>query len=778
MPPLIHLVTAWLVGAFSGSTEALGGQGIPTLSLVVGVAGGVIGWCRGVDRRTTALVCTIVAVVAAASARLSAHQQRVCRVTLAAVLARGDTVDAVFDDDARRGASRAQGDGPVRGLAAGRGRVARCRVPVIVRVVSGHALAGQWVALSGRALVTTRGLRVDARLTSVRPARRDIMRVARGRAGAIIDRDFGANSPVVRALLIADQDGIAPSVREVFADAGLVHMLSISGLHVAIIAGALLLVLRAARLTRTVAFAVSMIVVVLYVVMLGAPPPAVRSAVMLGVVGLSERLQRPTHPWTALALGALLPTVQPTVVLDLGWQLSVSGMAALVAARALLRRVRLAERRQHRRSIRRVLSWVQELRGWRYVLLRELVTGTVATIVTAPLIAWTFGRISVIAPISNLLASPLVAFVQPALFLSVITSPWPALSKLIADATAPGLAALQGVAEYAARIPHATLHLAPTAAGAICAGVASAAGVRATASRRWLPGFAVAAGALTCAIWLPLLGLRTGHMEMHVLDVGQGDAIALRTPRGRWLLIDAGRRWEGGDAGRRTVVPYVRRLGGPVAGLVVTHAHDDHIGGALSVLQALSPRAFWEPAFVTPNATYRATLDFLRRTALPWHRVQPGDRWVLDDVEIGVLAPDSAWTARQQDANETSVVLRIRYGAVVFLLTGDAERAEEEWILANTERELLRADVLKVGHHGSKTSSSEAFLDAVQPRLGVVSVGAANSYGHPSPSTLRAFADRSIPLLRTDSEGTVVFSTDGRDLVVRTGAERWVVPPR
>ncbi len=778
MPPLIHLVTAWLAGAFFGASEALHGGGIPTLVTVMAVVGGVIGWCRGLDRRTTALACAVIAIAAATWGRVSRNHQSFCRLTLGAALARGDTVHAVFDDDAQQGASRGPAVGPIRGLAEGRGRLARCRVPVVVRVASGRALAGHWVALVGRAQVTTRGLRVDASLMPLHTARRDILRAARGRAGAVIDRDFGANAPLVRALLIADQDGIAPAVRDVFADAGLVHMLSISGLHVAIIAGALLLVLRAARLTRTAAFAISMIVVVLYVAMLGAPPPAMRSAVMLGVVGLSERLQRPTHPWTALALGALLPALEPTVVLDLGWQLSVSGMAALVAARALLRRVRLAERRPHRRSIRWVLKWVQERRGWHYALLRELVTGTVATIVTAPLIAWTFGRISVVAPISNVLASPVVAFIQPALFLAVITSPWPALSKLIADATAPALAALHVVAESAARIPHATLHLAPTAAGAVCAGVASAACVRATASRSWLPGLAVAACALTCAIWLPLLGQRTGRFEMHVLDVGQGDAIALRTPRGRWLLIDAGRRWEGGDAGRRTVVPYVRRLGGPVAGFVVTHAHEDHIGGAVSVLQALSPRVVWEPAFVTPSATYRTTLEFLGRNAIPWHRVRPGDQWVLDGVEIRVLAPDSAWTVHQQDANETSVVLRVRYGAVVFLLTGDAERAEEDWILGNTEAELLQADVLKVGHHGSSTSSSASFLDAVAPRLGVVSVGATNSYGHPSPSTLRAFANRAIPLLRTDLEGTLVFSTDGRELVVTAGGERWVVPPR
>jgi competence protein ComEC len=142
------------------------------------------------------------------------------------------------------------------------------------------------------------------------------------------------------------------------------------------------------------------------------------------------------------------------------------------------------------------------------------------------------------------------------------------------------------------------------------------------------------------------------------------------------------------------------------------------------------------------------------------------------------MAPDSAWTAAQHDANETSVVLRVTYHDVAFLLTGDAEANEEQWILANTDPELLRADVLKLGHHGSRTSSTSPFLDAVAPRLGVVSVGAGNTYGHPSPETLEAFAERGIPVLRTDRDGGLVVTTDGRIVEVQVGRERWALPSR
>ena len=765
-----------MVGAFAGSTDTLASVALPWFIVVGACGGAVLGWVATSDGATAhrgliAVALAGVTVAAVLTARASSARAVACRRALAVTIARDEVVRVVFDD---RVASRVSS----RGVASADAPLASCRVPIVARIGTGSAAPGQWMRFRGRGLTTSRGLRLEGDISALTPATRDWRRGMRGRTGEIIDRDFGRNAPLVRALLIADQDGIAPMVRDTFADAGLVHLLSISGLHVAIIAGALLTILSAMRVSRATSYVGAMVVIIVYVAVLGAPPPAVRSAVMLAVVGLAQRLQRPTHPWTALALGAVIPTLQPAVVMDLGWQLSVSGMAALVAARALLRRVRIAELRDRRGWSRRLMATFQRLNGWRYTLAREFITGTVATIVTAPLIAWTFGRVSLVAPISNLVAGPIVAFVQPALFLALLASPWPGVSRLIADATAPPLALLDTVARYSAAVPYASLHLAPTAFSAMCAGVAAAALIRATASRRLLPGVVAAVGALTLAIWSPIFARGSGTLELHVLDVGQGDALALRTPRGRWILVDAGRRWDGGDAGRRTIVPYIRRRGGDVAAFVLSHAHDDHAGGAASVIAALAPARWWEPAFVTTNDAYRRALVALRGTSSQWHRVQPGDRWQLDGVEVRVLAPDSTWTAVQQDANETSVILRVAYGQVVFILTGDAEAAEEQWVLDHTDPTLLRADVLKLGHHGSKTSSTIPFVDAVQPRLGLVSVGITNRYGHPSPETLETFARRGIPLLRTDREGTFVIETDGRQVVVRVARERWTLPSR
>jgi len=543
------------------------------------------------------------------------------------------------------------------------------------------------------------------------------------------------------------------------------------------------------RLPATVGAAASLTLILAYVAMLGAPAPAVRSAVMLLTVMLSTVWQRPLHEWTALALGAVIPTMQPLVVLDLGWQLSVSGMAALVAARAILRRwqpyalslpgpSRGGLLGAGREALRRTQRWLVTRRGLSRWLVRETITGVVATVVTAPLIAWTFGRVSVLAPVTNILAGPIVAFLQPALFLALLASPLDALAQVIADASALPIALLDRIAAAAAAIPFAVLHVAPTFATATAAGLASVAVVRATAARRIGPWLRIAAVALVAAVWFPAVSGGPGVLEVHMIDVGQGDAFALRTPRGRWVLIDAGPSWDGGDAGRRAVVPYLQRRGGAVALMVLSHAHEDHVGGAASVITALMPRQWWEPAFVTSSAGYRRALMALRESGQLWRRVQPGQRWQLDGVSIEVLAPDSTWTAAQRDANETSVVLRVAYGRRRFLFMGDAEGDEEAWLLERLPAEALRADVLKLGHHGSRTSSGADFVGAVDPLVGLVSVGAGNRYRHPSTEVLERFAARRVPLLRSDLEGAVVLSTNGQWLEAVAHGDRWRIPER
>jgi beta-lactamase superfamily II metal-dependent hydrolase len=155
-----------------------------------------------------------------------------------------------------------------------------------------------------------------------------------------------------------------------------------------------------------------------------------------------------------------------------------------------------------------------------------------------------------------------------------------------------------------------------------------------------------------------------------------------------------------------------------------------------------------------------------------WHRVHPGDSIRVDGVRVSFLAPDSSWTVGLKDPNLASTIAVVSYGMVRFLLVGDAERAEEDWLLAQ-HRDELSAQVLKVGHHGSSTSSSDAFLAAVHPDVAVISVGAGNMYGHPSNDVLHALSRAGAEVLRTDESGTVIVRTDGVHIEIEAKGNKW-----
>jgi competence protein ComEC len=197
----------------------------------------------------------------------------------------------------------------------------------------------------------------------------------------------------------------------------------------------------------------------------------------------------------------------------------------------------------------------------------------------------------------------------------------------------------------------------------------------------------------------------------------------------------------------------------------------DHIG-VPTLLERAAPDTLWDGGYVSASTAYRDALRAAQAHRRTWRHVAAGDSLSFDGVAVTVLAPDSAWLASLADPNEGSVVLRLSYGAVSVLLTGDAEAGEEAWLLARYG-DALRADVLKVAHHGSATSSTAAFLDAVRPRVALVSVGTDNSYGHPSQEVLQAFDARGAHLLRTDDDGTIVVATNGVDLEVRANGEHW-----
>ena len=721
MPLIAWLVAACLAGSLIGFTKGA------TAALAVAVVAGVA--AATVSRPRIAAACVLFAA-GSLGAKALLERQRSCVATAV----RSAVVRLELADDAAPG---------------GFARAKACGTRAGVFVAKGRAEAGSIVLAQGIAAVTSDSSSLTIRAAVVRTVAAPPW-TARLRSAALrsTDRDFGTDAPLVRALVLADMSGMSPEIRDRWAAAGMVHMLSVSGLHVGIIAAVVELLLGALRVSRRSAPISAVVVIVIYVAIIGAPAPAVRSAIMLGLRAIMRMAQRSVSPWAILALGALHPAIAPQVVLDLGYQLSVTGVAALIAAGELVKRIPTPKRPR-----------------WSREIVAGIVCTVVATVASLPLVAWSMGRVSLIAPLSNLVAGPFVAAVQPMLFLGVLLAPVPGAAKFVADAAHPLLIAMDGVASLSARVPAASITVGPTTNAAILTAVIAVAALVACIEKQSMRAIFVGAWAMVLLAWLP--APRGGRMtELHMIDVGQGDAVALRTQRGRWVLFDAGRIWKGGDAGRRTVVPYIAHRGGQLDAFVLSHPHADHVGGAASVIQALRPRIYFDGAFIAANAAYRTSLLASRDEETQWRRVHPGDSIIVDEATIVFLAPDSAFAADLPDPNNASAVALVRVGEVRVLMMGDAEREEEQWLLEHAP-DRLRADVLKVGHHGSSTSSTSECLDAVRPRIALVSVGAGNTYGHPSPAVMASLAERGAEVVRTDRMGTVIVETDGRVVRLR-----------
>jgi competence protein ComEC len=740
--PLVLGAAAALLGGLicGGSEHAVSACAVALAFALWGV------WRRAAWTLPVALLMAAAAwhgTLAAASAdacRMRAAQRGAWRGTL-------DLTSAAPGERVRATVQVAGPDGP-------------CMVLATLVVAHGRAAAGAQVMVHGSPTATPRGVLVLA-ATVAPTGGHDWRLVARARAAAWLDRRLGPHAPMARALLVADTRDLDLALKDRFADSGLIHALSISGLHVAIVAQALTLLFGLARATPTVASLAGLAATAGYVLLLGAPPPAVRAAVMLAVPAVAKAMQRPVSPWATVAWGSALPLLDnPLAALDVGYQLSVGGMAALIAAGAWARRA-VGDR----------------LSGWRATVARELLTGAAVAVLTAPLSAWHVGRLSLVAPATNLVASPLLSLLQPALFVALAAAPVPVLGPVAADGTWPLLAAFDFIARVGAAVPGAAMSVTPGPFSAVATGFAvtglGAACLYPDFARK---GLAVACAALAALVWQPVVA-PARFTELHVFDVGQGDALGLRTRTGRWILIDAGPAGRTSDAGRSVVLPSLRRLGGTVHTLVLTHPDLDHVGGAASLIRATRPAQVLEPAFPGTSNAYRDALVAAGDVGARWRAARAGDSVVVDDVVLTVLAPDSAMVANAPGPNDASVVVMARVGTVRLLLTGDAEAAEEAW-LAQHWGDALRADVLKVGHHGSRTSTTAPLLSATRPAVALVSVGNRNRYGHPAPDVLASLARQGAAVLRTDRLGPLIVRTDGARVEAEAAGERWLVPRR
>jgi competence protein ComEC len=569
----------------------------------------------------------------------------------------------------------------------------------------------------------------------------------RDRLVARLHRLYPDHGPLIAALVLARREGLDRDLQASFAVTGIAHLLAISGFHVGLIAALLYAALRAGGGSQRMAAAGAAAASWAYVGFIGFPDAASRAALILSCVAASRWRGYPPSRWGPLAAaGLFLIATDPLRLSRAGFQLSFAGAAGLVAwARPVQERLTGVVSRYR---------GVHSGAGAPTALLSSVSAGLAATLATLPIVAWHFERVSLVGIPFTLAAAPLVSLALPGALVSIaIDLVSESAGRLLAGGVATLLEVLVRMTTLVGDWSWVAAWTARPTVLASCGGVAVAAAV---ARSPRVGGDARRVLTLTYAMafgvgWPAMKALDArGRLEIVMIDVGQGDAIAVRTPRDRWVLVDAGPPG-GGDGGRHPVVRALRARGvGRIETLVLTHPDLDHIGGAGPVLDHLEPARIVDPLLPAPKSEYAELVEAAAARRIRWVGARAGDAWELDGVLFRVLHPaDLPQDARE--GNASSVVLLVSWGDFTALLTGDAY-VEVERAIADQAGDI---DVLKVGHHGSTTSTDSTFLTIVKPEVALVSVGRWNRYGHPAPAVLRRLAVSGARIYRTDHHGSV-----------------------
>ena len=554
------------------------------------------------------------------------------------------------------------------------------------------------------------------------------LRALRRLERALSEETFG----VVAALVTGERAGLSPELERLYQRAGIYHVMAISGAHVALWILFLHGLMRRCGLSASSSHLVLLALLPLYAAFCGARPPVVRAVVMASAV-LGARLLSLRSPATnGLALAALLLLVdEPLMIGDAGFQLSFAAMGTIAFAMDPL----------HSRL------------GYAGRLALPLAISVAAQLGVVPVAAWHFHRLSPVAPIASLVAMPAAAIVCLLGVTLIAVSEVPLVSGLVAFATTHAVAALNFIATVAAHLPVASLRVG-TPSWTWVLLYASALVLVVSPSRRRFT-----AGACILVVLVASLSFSWPHkrdvLEMAVRDVGHGDAIVLSLPDGKHVLVDGGGLGRSSlDIGESVLLPYLLDRGvRKLDAVIVTHADYDHIGGLFTLIEELEVKALWEgdPEWaLSHRAAYRALHERAAKAGVASKVLTSGESFSWGGVQFEVLAASHPEFER---SNDRSVVLRVTYGDRSLLLAGDAERALEAALVRSGAD--LRADVLKVAHHGSRSSSTDPFLDAVRPRLAVISARRAPSRPLPSARVLHRLRERGIEYLRTDHNGTV-----------------------
>lgn len=585
------------------------------------------------------------------------------------------------------------------------------------------------------------------------------------------------DAAAIFAMLFGGYQGIRPELLEAFTITGIVHILSVSGSHITLMAGTANIVGRFLHMSPRATAALATGVILFYSILAGAIPPVIRSALMgiLTLLALTAGRERDAqHILGLVALVLLL--YSPLWLFDISFQLSFGATAGLLYLAPPLR---------------------ERLRKKLPVFVADSLAVTIgAQLSVLPIIAWYFNVLSLSSLLANLVIAPIVEWIIVAgLLAGLLASLLPLAGKVVFLLASVVLGLVYELSRWVAALPGSQIYM-PTFSwwGGIlyymglgwliigeeyrkrlmsCVGskYLLAMGQKLRDSKGWQAVSLLGMLAVIFCCWQ--MGCNNKEMQVHFIDVGQGDSALVITPHGRAFMVDTGGVREGSyDIGSRVDVPYLLHYGVEKLDYIfLTHAHDDHAGGVKGILTKIPVGAIGighEGAGDYLKTFGTGEIGKIKKLLVP---LQEDSSIELDGVRIDMLySPESRKVQESQlqaTGNEFSNLIRVSYGEASFLFTGDLVAEQEQQVLANGTN--VASTVLKVGHHGSRTSSSQEFLTAVNPGWAVISCDYNNSFGHPHKEILhRLTSCTKAEILRTDQQGAIVFRTDGKSIKVES----------
>lgn len=562
-------------------------------------------------------------------------------------------------------------------------------------------------------------------------------------------------------LLLGDRTDMSADIKSAFVNTGTIHVLAVSGSHVVLVVAIIYTLFGLIRLPERCKIPATILGILYYMELTGATPSVVRASLMAIVVLLAKLFQHQTNVYNSLGVSAVLLLVyDPLQMFDAGFQLSYAAVFSMVYFYPKLALL-----------IKKIPESLEEVKAIDYVL-KLFAISLSAQIGTIPFTASFFGRVSLVSLLANLVVVPLVEIIVTVGFVAVLVgtcSVW--LSTCFSEVNNLLAWFTLKFVLLANAVPHATVSTATFGLKETffySAAVAALFNVTDSAVLKRVLFISFAAFDLLIVIPLPTPDNAASQiLRVEFLDVGQGDAALIEFPTGEKFLIDAGPKSLTYDAGEKVVAPYLRRRRiSALDAIVVSHPHSDHLGGVPYLLRNIKVTQVVDAGQRAQSSLY-CDYEFVssgRRRA-----VYAGVRLAsISNVRLYTMHPSNSFldvdsTDGYAHLNNTSVVFKLQYGSTSFLFAGDAEIPAEEQLDA-VYASFLESDVLKAGHHGSITSSSEEFLANVNPKEVVISVGKFNKFHHPSAKVIERFRDTGAHIHHTDEEGAIIFESDGHSI--------------